>query len=99
MILVIAENSIIHGFQDITEGGEIDVRILEEERGSLVIEMSDNGCGFDVSALEEEKEHRSVGLNNIRERLQYLGGRMDIESVIGQGTRITMTIDKGEGDD
>ena len=95
----IAENSIIHGFQDITEGGEIDVRILEDERGGLVIEMSDNGCGFDVSTLDVPGEHRSVGLNNIRERLQYLGGRMDIESVIGQGTRITMTIDKGERND
>ena len=99
MLQTIAENSIIHGFQDITEGGEIDVRIREDERGGLVIEMSDNGCGFDVSTLDGTGEHRSVGLNNIRERLQYLGGRMDIESVIGQGTRITMTIDKGERND
>ena len=95
----IAENSIIHGFHDITEGGEIDVRIYEDAARRLVIEMSDNGCGFDVSALPAAGEHRSVGLNNIRERLQYLGGRMDIESEIGRGTRITMTIDKGEGDD
>ena len=99
MLQTIAENSIIHGFQDITVGGEIDVRIFEDDRGRLVIEMADNGCGFDVSTLEEPGEHRSVGLNNIRERLQYLGGRMDIESVIGQGTRITMTIDRGERND
>ncbi len=95
MLQTIAENSIIHGFQDITEGGEIDVSIREDEQGALVIEMSDNGCGFDVSALDGEKAHRSVGLNNIRERLQYLGGRMDIESQIGRGTRITMTIGGG----
>ncbi|MBE5807333.1 MAG: HAMP domain-containing protein [Clostridiales bacterium] len=93
----IAENSIIHGFQDITQGGEIVVRISEDEEGRLLIEMSDNGCGFDVAKLKEEGAHRSVGLANIQERLHYIGGRMDIDSVIGVGTTITISIDKGEG--
>ena len=95
----IAENSITHGFQDITEGGEIVVSISEDGDGRLVIEMSDNGCGFDVSAVSEKGAHKSVGLANIRERLHYLGGRMDIESAIGQGTTVRISIEKGEDND
>lgn len=98
MLQTIAENSIVHGFQDVTEGGEIGVSIQEDADGRLVIEMSDNGCGFDVSAVPEGGAHRSVGLDNIRERLQYLGGRMEIASQIGCGTQVTITIDKDERD-
>ena len=100
MLQTIAENSIIHGFQDIKEGGDINVQIREDSQGCLVIRMSDNGCGFDASALPEKREHHGVGLNNIQERLQYLNGRMEIDSRIGEGTRITIWISpEGDGND
>ena len=94
ILQTIAENSIIHGFRDISEGGEILLHISADADDRLRIVMSDNGCGFDQtqSNVSETKEHHSVGLDNIRERLGYLGGTMEIQSAVGQGTRVSIII-------
>ena len=94
ILQILAENSIIHGFRDINEGAEICVKIGTNEAGWLKIVMSDNGCGFDASSLKEDPNHHSIGLANIRERLSYIGGIMEIDSRIGEGTDITVLIDK-----
>ena len=54
--------------------------------------MSDNGCGFDSANPPKKEGHHSVGLDNIRERLKYLGGTMEIESAIGAGTQVRIII-------
>ena len=92
ILQTIAENSIIHGFRDITGGGEILVTISEDENHRLRIVMSDNGCGFDSANPPKKEGHHSVGLDNIRERLKYLGGTMEIESAIGAGTQVRIII-------
>jgi PAS domain S-box-containing protein len=58
----------------------------------VVITVADDGVGFDTTTLERAVgESQSFGLFNIRERLQYLGGHLEIESAPGQGTRATLT--------
>lgn len=52
----------------------------------------DNGSGFDKKILEERQY---MGLKVIRERVEMLGGDMEIDSVIGQGTRITFQVPAG----
>ena len=53
------------------------------------LSIDDNGKGFDVnSALEGS----GMGLKVIRDRVNMLGGEMEIDSVIGQGTRIVFFI-------
>ncbi len=55
--------------------------------------VSDHGCGFDPSAAGMEVTNGSgFGLFNIRERLDWLGGRIEIESAIGDGTRTTILV-------
>ncbi len=51
--------------------------------------VDDNGRGFDPGALEEDT---GVGLSLIRERVEMLGGRFEVDSVEGQGTRIIMHV-------
>lgn len=103
MLQTLAENAILHGFRDVREGGEIDIRICEIPDGSLQIVVADNGCGFDSSTLEEQPparqdgSHHAMGLANIRERLAYLGGTMTVDSEPDAGTRITITIGKDSG--
>jgi len=46
----IVENSIKHGFEDITEGGIIRIRV-EEKEDKLVFIVCDNGCGMDEDTL------------------------------------------------
>ncbi|HCY87141.1 MAG TPA: hypothetical protein DHV36_18555 [Desulfobacteraceae bacterium] len=63
----------------------------DESRLSIVV--SDGGNGFDPSdlALDEKKHLSGFGLFNIRERIQLLGGRFEIDSAPEKGTRISLT--------
>ena len=71
--------------------------------GKIETIIEDDGVGFDTSEIGSFV-HRSsgFGLFNIRERLNYLGGDIKIESRPGHGTRITLTAplqtEKIEGD-
>ena len=61
--------------------------IKEEKRLSVLVE--DNGKGFDPSVLETNK---GAGWTNIRSRVDYLQGRMDIKSEAGKGTTVTIDV-------
>jgi signal transduction histidine kinase len=55
--------------------------------------VQDDGVGFDPSQLQAQVGGGTgFGLFNIRERLRYLGGQLGIESQLGQGARLTLTV-------
>jgi signal transduction histidine kinase len=57
------------------------------------ISVADDGIGFDTGVLIDERHH--LGLRNIRERLKVMvNGKLEIESVIGVGTKVLITIPK-----
>jgi two-component system sensor histidine kinase UhpB len=58
---------------------------LEQRQGSLRMEISDDGSGFDV-----EQVRCGNGLSNMRERAASLSGKLLIDPVIGRGTRIVL---------
>jgi signal transduction histidine kinase len=60
---------------------------LREEGERLVVEVADDGCGFDVRAAA-----RGSGLTNMEDRLDALGGTLHIESSPGVGTTLRATI-------
>ena len=66
---------------------------LDQTEGELILEVTDNGKGFDEQTLEERRAiaPRS-GLNNIRNRAHVLNGEAGVDSTPGKGTRITITI-------
>jgi len=55
----------------------------------LCLEIRDNGIGFDPAAIASGRHH---GLINLRERAIAAGGRLEIDSWPGAGTRITVHI-------
>ena len=55
--------------------------------GSLAISVRDDGCGFDVEATPA-----GVGLNGMRERIELLGGDLEIDSSAGEGTLVSARI-------
>jgi len=59
--------------------------IREENRLSVLVE--DNGKGFDTSILENS---RGAGWTNIKSRVDYLKGRLDIHSELNKGTSVTI---------
>ena len=67
---------------------------LKAVKGNLaLLEIEDDGEGYDVSAVDASYEHRgSLGMVNMRERTELLSGILKIESVKGQGTKVRVLI-------
>ncbi len=59
--------------------------IREENRLSVVVE--DNGKGFDTALMENNK---GAGLTNVRSRVDYLKGQLDIHAEPGKGTLVNI---------
>ncbi len=60
--------------------------------GYLNITLADSGVGFEVQRVFESAKTSGFGLFSIRQRLEFLGGRMDIDSAPGRGCRITLSV-------
>ena len=64
---------------------------IRRENGSIHITVTDDGIGFDVNEiLSFPPQKRSVGLFNILERLDYVGGSLEMESRPGHGSRFLL---------
>ena len=64
---------------------------VQQNQGCLEVIVSDNGSGFEVENLHSRMDRATgMGLFSIRERLGYLGGRMEIESRTGRGSRFRL---------
>ncbi|KND62374.1 Sensor histidine kinase [Candidatus Burkholderia verschuerenii] len=63
---------------------------LDVSKHAVSLEIVDNGQGFDVSAILSDPA-RGLGLRNMRERLDTLGGKLRIESQLGR-TAVVATV-------
>ena len=88
----IVENAIKHGLMKLEKGGTIYVVSYETDT-HYCVSVEDDGVGFDTSVLLDERKH--VGIRNIRGRLEAMvGGTLKIESTLGVGTKVLITIPK-----
>jgi two-component system sensor histidine kinase DegS len=67
---------------------EINVELILEENW-VRVSISDNGKGFNSDLVNDQD---NLGLKLIRERVDMLGGKMEIESALGQGSRIAFQV-------
>jgi signal transduction histidine kinase len=58
---------------------------LTQEDGGVRLAVADDGQGFDFA---QARQHASLGLASMRERVRLVGGRLEIDSAPGRGTRI-----------
>ena len=67
----------------------------------LCITVADQGIGFEPAGLDDRSKAGQVGwgLFSIRERLTLLGGRFDIDSAPGRGTRVRLVAPRGAAQD
>lgn len=75
--------------------GPCSIEILLEADGeNLRILVEDNGKGFSPEKLDQrvETDPGGFGLFNIRERMEGLGGVLEIDSEPGKGTRASITV-------
>lgn len=61
---------------------------LRQENNELILDISDDGAGFDTSA--EYPGH--LGMHTMRERAEKVGGTFKIESAINHGTHISVEV-------
>ena len=60
--------------------------------GMLIVDVSDAGAGFDPDGIGPTPRGTGFGLLSVRERLGYLGGKVEIRSNPGLGTSVVMTV-------
>ena len=95
----LVENAFRHGLSPKEEGGCVTIG-MEIEGDRLCIRVQDDGAGMDearLTALERQMQTppthgEHVGLYNVATRLRLLGGRLEMQSHAGAGTRMTLYV-------
>jgi signal transduction histidine kinase len=67
----------------------VSVRVSKEGDYAQVV-VEDDGVGLDQTRLRSPERTSGFGLFNIRERLAHLGGKLELASEAGRGTRVTL---------
>jgi signal transduction histidine kinase len=73
----------------------IAVRLRQMDIGIALLEIIDNGLGFDVKAMAEAYDKRansSLGMINLRERAELVNGLFQLDSSPGKGTKVQVYI-------
>ena len=83
-------------FNVVKHGGVTSARVLLDpiSQEALRLTVEDDGVGFDTSVLEQ-RGSQSFGLFSIRDRLELLGGRLEVESAPGRGARVELEVPIG----
>lgn len=64
-----------------------------ERPGRLRVTVEDDGAGFDVAAMREKAAGEGhLGLVGMRERVEIVGGDLEIVSRPGSGTRVNILL-------
>ena len=77
----------------------ITVSLSQMDVGIALLEISDNGVGFDVKAMSQAYDKRansSLGMVNLRERAELVNGLLQIDSTEGRGTKVQVFIPLSE---
>jgi len=69
----------------------VDLRLTYSDH-SLQLEVIDDGQGFDAADLALDQPGGGFGLRGMQERVRMLDGQLEVESIIGEGTKITVNI-------
>jgi signal transduction histidine kinase len=76
---------------------QIWVRLRPFETEIALLEIEDDGIGFDVAAVNKSYDKRgSLGMVNLRERAELVTGLLNVDSAPGKGTRIQVYIPLSE---
>jgi signal transduction histidine kinase len=74
------------------------VEVLEDERG-IRLTVHDDGSGFDVDQALRSRAGAPMarfGLHGIRDRAELLGGTFEVESVVGEGSHLSVFLPRWE---
>jgi signal transduction histidine kinase len=92
VIFYIAEEA-VNNARKHAQAKHVWVRLKPLRDGLSLLEIEDDGVGFDVSEVGTSYENRgSLGMVNLRERTELVNGVLRLDSAKGRGTRIQVVI-------
>jgi ligand-binding sensor domain-containing protein/signal transduction histidine kinase len=77
----------LHNVNKHAHATAVKVQVIVQDK-ELRVEIEDDGCGFN----SESNGSTGNGLRNLRQRFENLGGRFELQSRPGQGTKVIMSI-------
>ncbi len=78
------------------QAGRVSVSVRKVE-SAVHLEIIDDGKSFDVTRVLHGRRNEHLGLLGMRERVEMIGGRFDVESAPGKGTAVRARIPFGKG--
>jgi signal transduction histidine kinase len=90
-ILRIAQEALQNALKH-ADADQVEVRLRSDD-GRLVLEVEDDGVGFDPGAPGARS--RRLGLTSMEERAERLGGTLEIRSAPGAGTTVRLETGRG----
>lgn len=70
----------------------VEVELASPHQESVRIVIRDEGCGLSRAASAELGKENGFGLFSIRERIEGLGGRIDVSCTPGKGTAVCLIV-------
>jgi signal transduction histidine kinase len=68
---------------------------LKEDKQGFYTTIADDGTGFNLNAVMSDYEQRgSLGMVNLQERTEVIGGELNIKSALGQGSQFMLYVPK-----
>ena len=88
----------INNAKKYAQATHIDLTVqANEKQDTLTVFIKDDGCGFDVKQVKARYEEQgSLGLINMQERAEMIGGTLKIHSEIGRGTKVFLSLPLSE---
>lgn len=88
------ENAVKHGICKRPEGGTVRIS-TDENDDEYIIEIKDDGVGYDVTGKSNDNSRSHIGRENVRKRIESMcNGSVVFESTIGVGSTTTIHIPK-----
>jgi signal transduction histidine kinase len=96
IIFYIAEEAINNACK-YAQANQIWVRMRDYDEDLVMLEIQDDGVGFDKENVESSYDQRgSLGLKNMSERAEMVNGVFRLDSAVGKGTTVRVLIPLSE---
>ena len=89
-----ATQSLLRNVRDHAQATEVKI-MLDMGEHLVRVSVEDNGRGFDPESISKE-ETKKYSLPMLQERIEMVGGSMELESAAGEGTRVAFSIPTGD---
>jgi signal transduction histidine kinase len=70
------------------KASRLDISLIRDE-ANISLTIEDNGSGFDMS---DKEKYRGMGLKNLQNRVNFIKGKIEIDSQPGRGTLVSVYV-------